>query len=68
MELKKWMGGIPKTCDLCHKELKQQFVDGRTQMGPWGIMCATCHSKVGCGLGLGQGQRYDLQTLNKVAG
>ena len=64
----KWMGGIPKTCDLCHQDLIQQFIDGRTQMGPWAILCAVCHSRYGCGLGIGSGQRYDLKTLEKVEG
>jgi hypothetical protein len=65
---KKWMGSKPETCELCKQPLKQQFVDGRTAWGFWAIMCASCHDKVGCRLGTGCGQRYDLLTLEKVGG
>jgi hypothetical protein len=65
---KKWMGPAPTKCDLCHRPLKNQFVDGRTQMGPWGLMCLGCHHKHGLGYGTGRGQRYDLVTLEKLDG
>ena len=65
---KKWMGTVPKSCDLCNKPLKQQFVDGKTQRGPWALMCGVCHSRNGYGIGTGLGQRYDLVTLEKVEG
>lgn len=65
---KKWMGSKPETCELCKKPLKQSFVDGRTLFGYWALMCNLCHRNVGCGLGVGNGQRYDLLTLEKVGG
>ena len=65
---KKWMGSKPERCDLCNKPLKQQFVDGRTWAGQWGLLCIGCHHREGVGLGLGKGQRYDLQTLEKIEG
>ena len=68
MAAKKWMSEAPQKCDICGKPLAQQFVDGKTRMGPWGIMCAVCHHKHGVGLGTGKGQRYDLTTLEKVEG
>lgn len=52
-----WVGDIDK-CDLCGCEIKDSFIDGVTQYGPWGIMCRPCHSRRGCGLGQGKGQRY----------
>ena len=65
---KTWMSAKPAECDLCHRPLKQQFVDGKTRFGPWAVMCALCHSDQRIGLGLGKGQRYDLETLEKVEG
>ena len=65
---KKWISAKPAVCDICRKPLKQQFVDGKIQGGPWAIMCAVCHSRNGYGIGTGLGQRYDLETLEKVEG
>lgn len=67
---KEWMSPRPKQCDVCSCELEEQFsfIDGRTQFGPWGIMCPMCHEAVGCGLGLGKGQCYNWLTLEKIDG
>jgi hypothetical protein len=65
---KMWMGVAPQICELCGNPLSQQFIDGRTKDGRWGILCAVCHSRAGCGLGTGKGQRYDLVTLEKIEG
>ena len=55
-------------CELCQKDIsKLSFVDGKTRMGPWGIMCLECHKKYGVGLGLGKGQQYDASGV-RVAG
>jgi hypothetical protein len=54
----KWLGSPPKECDLCHKPIIDQFVDGRTVYGPWANMCLRCHKKKGVGLGTGFGQYY----------
>jgi hypothetical protein len=55
-----WLGVID-TCDICPTKITTTFIDGRTRMGPWGILCPQCHKDVGCGLGTGNGQRYVLQ-------
>lgn len=65
---KKWMGGVPKNCDICHVPLEKTFVDGRTAFGPWAIMCEACHRDQHIGLGTGKGQKYDLKTLEKIEG
>jgi hypothetical protein len=31
-------------------------------MGPWALMCEKCHGEIGCGLGLGKGQKYQAVT------
>lgn len=55
-------------CNLCERDLEgQPFVDGKTAMGPWAIMCKPCHKQFGCGLGTGKGQEYDAAG-KKVAG
>lgn len=69
-EQKVWMGSPITKCDLCKCQIKNVFVDGKTNMGPWGIMCFTCHRTHGCGLGLGRGQKYRMNDGKwvKVAG
>jgi hypothetical protein len=53
-----WMGSTPTRCDLCNTKLKHLFVDGKTVMGSWGILCAKCFEDCGVGLGTGKGQLY----------
>lgn len=55
---KKWMGTVPKKCDICGRNIGTVFIDGRTSMGPWGCLCPECHKHYGYGLGTGKGQKY----------
>ena len=55
-----WLSAV-NNCDICNKPLVDKMVDGKTQMGPWALMCLPCHSKQGGQLGLGLGQRYEKQ-------
>ena len=66
----KWLSPRPTKCDLCGTEIAKQksFVDGKTTLGPWAIMCMPCYFINGVGLGLGRGQKYDVKTLEKVEG
>lgn len=64
----KWKSLRPEQCDICHEELKKVFIDGRTVLGPWAILCEGCHTKRGCGLGVDHGQKYDLETLECLEG
>lgn len=61
-----WMGTRPSTCDICNTSIGKVFVDGKTKMGPWGILCPRCHKGQGCGLGLGKGQQYELKEAEFV--
>ena len=65
---KKWLGPRPTSCEICNVPLEKEFVDGATKHGPWAIMDRNCHKKIGRGFGLGRGQRYDLETLEKLEG
>lgn len=67
-EKKQWFDERPTHCQVCDGTLHEKFIDGRTQWGPWALMCTTCHSSYGCGLGSGRGQAYDLDTLEKLEG
>lgn len=67
MKKTKWMGEI-KVCDLCGKPFGKYFIDGKTVLGPWALMCESCHITWGEGLGLGKGQKYDTESKEKVAG
>ena len=62
----KWYGILPKKCDVCSKPLRGYFIDGRTKMGSWAIMCTSCHNEHGVGLGLCKGQKYSMQGGQKV--
>lgn len=65
-----WISPRPTECQLCDQPFKDgdTFIDGKTTMGPWGILCEGCHRTHGVGLGTGSGQQYDWTTLEKVAG
>ena len=67
---KKWMGTWPADCDICKIDLstEEYFVDGRTQVGPWALMCMYCFGWYGAGLGTGFGQKYLVKTKEKVEG
>ena len=65
---KKWMGIKPVNCNACETSFKEVFIDGKTIYGPWALLCLECHSKIGTGLGTGRGQKYDLETLEKLEG
>jgi hypothetical protein len=56
--------GEANNCDLCNKKIDNCFIDGKTKMGPWGIMCLECYLNKGIGLGLGLGQLY-IKNNNK---
>lgn len=61
----------PTQCDLCQRPITKDFVDGRTQRGPWGNLCLGCHRSEGVGLGTGKGQKYERNDAGdyvKVAG
>ena len=65
---RKWLSEAPTHCDLCNDELTDTFVDGKTLQGPWGNMCVYCHDVYGVGFGTGRGQKYNLETLEKLEG
>ena len=54
--MKTWLGSTK--CDICGREIEKTLIDGMTQMGPWAVMCPTCHKIHGVGLGDGRGQKY----------
>ena len=64
--MKKWLGSTPIRCDLCGERLKTKFVDGRTSMGPWAMMCIKCHGRQGGNLGCGLGQMYKKKGNNWI--
>jgi cytochrome c553 len=61
-----WQGSVPQTCDICEKKLHNSFIDGKTQFGPWAMMCVSCHRANGGKLGLGIGQKYVLNSILNV--
>ncbi len=53
-----WQGDAPM-CDFCAARLveREAKYDGKTDMGPWALMCENHFQVVGVGLGLGRGQK-----------
>jgi hypothetical protein len=46
--------------------IKDEIIDGKTQMGPWALMTPKSYAEYGIGrLGTGFGQRYKLQSDGK---
>lgn len=57
-----WIGETPAKCNLCKSAITDTFIDGRLRGGlSWAFMCTECHSKYGVGLGIGNGQQYDVK-------
>lgn len=56
-----WTGGGPTHCDLCKRRLTTHFTDGRLYNGTWAFTCDACALHHGVNLGIGRGQRYELQ-------
>lgn len=55
-----------RTCQCCGGALGKTFVDGRLRIGPWAVMCRSCHRDLGVGLGIGRGQLYNTETGERV--
>lgn len=55
----------PEACDICHSQVTDEFVDGRTIYGPWANMCPSCFKEIGIKLGTGYGQRYKKNSDNE---
>ena len=62
---KYWLGPLPIICDVCHSQVGEEFVDGRTVYGPWANMCHDCFKQIGVGLGTGKGQHYKKDETGK---
>lgn len=66
----KWLSNFDK-CDICSSPIKGDvafFVDGKTNIGPWALMCPACFKKHGVGIGYGVGQKYDGKTAVLLEG
>ena len=55
-----WCGPVPQEDDFGFPVI-DEFIDGKTIMGPWAIMCPHSHAMNGVGLCTGLGQRYEKQ-------
>lgn len=61
---KYWTGNVNSTDD-CGYDITDEFIDGKTTLGPWAIMNPTSFKIHGIGLGTGLGQRYRKQADGK---
>jgi len=62
-------------CDLRKTVTDDVIYDGKTNFKPgdplssrWAWMCESCFSERGIGLGVGRGQKFDVQTGKKLEG
>ena len=72
--MKRWLS-VRDNCDICKCDMSpgkvEYFVDGKTIMGPWALMCPVCWRTYGIGtLGQGLGQKYEGKTpeAHKIGG
>lgn len=63
----KWYGPAEK-CSICDRPFEKHFIDGKTRIGYWALMCRQCHRDFGIGLGQGRGQLYRADNKERVAG
>ena len=67
-----WVGPAPEHCDLCSRPMSEggtAWIDGKVQgYSSWANMCEKCWRDYGVGLGTGRGQKYDLETKEKIGG
>lgn len=56
-----YWSGDPGEKDDFGFPIKGEFIDGKTQMGPWATMAPPTFRIHGIGLGTGRGQRYMKQ-------
>jgi hypothetical protein len=54
------MGDVPAQ-DNFGNDITLEFIDGRTNLGPWATMTPASWRQYGTGLGTGYGQRYQKQ-------
>jgi hypothetical protein len=60
MTIKKYWSGTIAAKDDFGVPIEDEFIDGKTRMGPWGIMAPKSWRMHGVGaLGSGFGQRYE---------
>jgi len=49
-------------CDWCGESLEDTMYDVSVPPeGRWGCLCHDCFTSTGCSLGIGRGQKYELQ-------
>ena len=63
-EDKYWMGSVGEEDDFGNP-IKDEFIDGKTRMGPWANMSPESFKQYGVGLGTGRGQKYKKQPDGK---
>lgn len=54
---RQWIGKVPAR-DYGGEPIDDVMIDGRTVGGWWALMAPSTHEIMGCGLGVGRGQRY----------
>jgi hypothetical protein len=54
---KYYIGKVPEKDDF-NRQINDDFIDGKTNYGTWGIMNPETFKYQGVGLGIGKGQRY----------
>lgn len=56
-----WNAPVPQR-DFAGDEICEIFIDGKTRLGPWGLMTPKTFTRYGLGFGVGRGQMYIKQS------
>lgn len=59
-----WLSPL-SNCNVCSAPFNGVMYDARVGRGAWGNICQKCFDDYGCSLGLGRGQKYELQSDNR---
>lgn len=60
MVAKFWLSTPPISCDRCSAAIESRFFDARGVGNRWGCFCQRCFDEMHCSLGMGRGQRYEI--------
>ncbi len=58
----------PKKCDICTHPFRKfpgTLMYDTVVHGRWGCLCHECFTRFNCNLGIGKGQKYEMQTTGE---
>lgn len=60
-----WTGDVPKGCQMTGRKFDGVMYDARLPGGSWGLICQATFDDYNLSLGVGRGQKFELQPNGK---